>query len=275
MFFIRDPLKFPDFIHTQKRDPHSNLKSAQNVWDFWSHSPEALHQITILFSDRGIPDGYRHMHGFGSHTFSLINSQGERHWVKWHYKTRQGIKNLDPAVAAELAGTDPDYAQRDLFNAIAQGDFPQWDVCMQVMTEAQAAAHHDNPFDVTKTWSQREFPLIKVGILELNRNPQNYHAEIEQAALAPSNVVPGLVCLPTACFRDVYLPMPMRSVIESVPIISNYQSTRHAARSIRTSETAPWHPQLWHRRAELRAEQLFRVSETGSELQGAGADAQR
>ncbi|QRK83777.1 catalase [Pseudomonas granadensis] len=192
VFFIRDPLKFPDFIHTQKRDPHSNLKSAQNVWDFWSHSPEALHQITILFSDRGIPDGYRHMHGFGSHTFSLINSQGERHWVKWHYKTRQGIKNLDPAVAAELAGTDPDYAQRDLFNAIAQGDFPQWDVCMQVMTEAQAAAHHDNPFDVTKTWSQREFPLIKVGILELNRNPQNYHAEIEQAALAPSNVVPGV-----------------------------------------------------------------------------------
>lgn len=126
VFFIRDPLKFPDFIHTQKRDPHSNLKSAQNVWDFWSHSPEALHQITILFSDRGIPDGYRHMHGFGSHTFSLINSQGERHWVKWHYKTRQGIKNLDPAVAAELAGTDPDYAQRDLFNAIARGDFPQW-----------------------------------------------------------------------------------------------------------------------------------------------------
>ncbi|WP_367373154.1 catalase [Pseudomonas lini] len=192
VFFIRDPLKFPDFIHTQKRDPHTNLKSSQNVWDFWSLSPEALHQITILMSDRGIPDGYRHMHGFGSHTFSLINAQGVRHWVKWHYKTQQGIKNLDPAVAAQLAGTDPDYAQRDLFNAIERGDFPKWDVCMQIMTEAQAASHADNPFDVTKTWSQQDFPLIRVGVLELNRNPKNYHAEVEQAALAPSNIVRGV-----------------------------------------------------------------------------------
>jgi catalase len=192
VFFIRDPLKFPDFIHTQKRDPHTNLKSSQNVWDFWSQSPEALHQITILMSDRGIPDGYRHMHGFGSHTFSLINAQGVRHWVKWHYKTQQGIKNLDPAVAAQLAGTDPDYAQRDLHNAIARGDFPKWHVRMQVMTEAQAANHPDNPFDVTKTWSQKDFPLIDVGVLELNRNPVNYHAEVEQAALAPSNIVPGV-----------------------------------------------------------------------------------
>lgn len=125
VFFIRDPLKFPDFIHTQKRLPQSNLKSAQAMWDFWSHSPEALHQVTILFSDRGIPDGYRHMHGFGSHTYSLINAQGERHWVKWHYKTQQGIKNLAPAEAARLAGTDPDYAQRDLFSAIERGDFPK------------------------------------------------------------------------------------------------------------------------------------------------------
>jgi catalase len=168
VFFIRDPLKFPDFIHTQKRLPQSNLKSAQMMWDFWSHSPEALHQITILFSDRGIPDGYRHMHGFGSHTYSLINAQGERHWVKWHYKTKQGIKNLAPAEAARLAGTDPDYAQRDLFNAI------------------------ENPFDVTKTWSQKEFPLIEVGELELNRNPLNYFAEVEQAAFGPSNMVPGV-----------------------------------------------------------------------------------
>jgi catalase len=128
------------------------------MWDFWSHSPEALHQITILFSDRGIPDGYRHMHGFGSHTYSLINAQGERHWVKWHSKTQQGIKNLAPAEAARLAGTDPDYAQRDLFNAIKGGAFPKWSVCIQIMTEAQAAAHYENPFDVTKTWSQKEFP---------------------------------------------------------------------------------------------------------------------
>ncbi|WP_219062770.1 catalase [Pseudomonas sp. UMAB-08] len=192
VFFIRDPLKFPDFIHTQKRLPQSNLKSAQMMWDFWSHSPEALHQVTILFSDRGIPDGYRHMHGFGSHTYSLISATGERHWVKWHYKTQQGIKNLAPADAAGLAGTDPDYSQRDLFTAIEKGDFPKWRVCIQIMTEAQAAAHHENPFDVTKTWSQKEYPLIEVGEFELNRNPQNYFAEVEQAAFAPSNMVPGV-----------------------------------------------------------------------------------
>jgi catalase len=192
VFFIRDPLKFPDFIHTQKRLPQSNLKSAQAMWDFWSYSPEALHQITILFSDRGIPDGYPHMHGFGSHTYSLINSEGRRHWVKWHYKTQQGIKNLTPDKAACLAGTDPDYAQRDLFNAIEHGDFPRWSVCIQIMSEAQAEVHYENPFDVTKTWSQKEFPLIEIGELELNRNPLNYFAEVEQAAFGPSNIVPGV-----------------------------------------------------------------------------------
>ncbi|WP_312934679.1 catalase [Pseudomonas sp.] len=192
VFFIRDPLKFPDFIHTQKRHPQSNLKNAQMMWDFWSHSPEALHQITILFSDRGIPDGYRHMHGFGSHTYSLINTSGQRTWVKWHYKTQQGIKNLSPADAARLAGTDPDYAQRDLFEAIERGDFPKWTAYIQVMTEEQAANRVENPFDVTKTWSQKEFPLIEVGVLELNRNPLNYFAEVEQATFGPSNMVPGV-----------------------------------------------------------------------------------
>ncbi len=192
VFFIRDPLKFPDFIHTQKRHPQSNLKNAQMMWDFWSHSPEALHQITILFSDRGIPDGYRHMHGFGSHTYSLINASGQRTWVKWHYKTQQGIKNLSAAEAARLAGTDPDYAQRDLFEAIERGDYPKWTAYIQVMTEQQAANRLENPFDVTKTWSQKEFPLIEVGVLELNRNPRNYFAEVEQAAFGPSNMVPGV-----------------------------------------------------------------------------------
>ncbi|MGH8352012.1 MAG: catalase [Pseudomonas sp.] len=192
VFFIRDPLKFPDFIHTQKRLPQSNLKSPQAMWDFWSLSPESLHQVTILFSDRGIPDGYRFMHGFGSHTFSLNNASGERHWVKWHFKTRQGIKNLAPAEAARLAGTDPDYAQRDLFQAIERGDYPKWRVCIQLMSEAQAAAHPENPFDVTKTWSQKQYPLIEVGELELNRNPLNYFAEVEQAAFAPSNLVSGV-----------------------------------------------------------------------------------
>ncbi|UVL63620.1 catalase [Pseudomonas sp. B21-032] len=192
VFFIRDPLKFPDFIHSQKRLAQSNLKSAQAMWDFWSYTPEALHQITILFSDRGIPDGYRHMHGFGSHTYSLINAKGERHWVKWHFKTQQGIRNLTPEAAARLAGTDPDYAQRDLFNAIERGNFPRWNVFIQVMSEAQAAGHEQNPFDVTQTWSQKAFPLVKVGELELNRNPLNYFAEVEQAAFAPSNLVPGV-----------------------------------------------------------------------------------
>lgn len=192
VFFIRDPLKFPDFIHTQKRHPQSNLKNAQMMWDFWSHSPEALHQVTILFSDRGIPDGYRHMHGFGSHTYSLISAAGERTWVKWHFKTQQGIKNLAPADAARLAGTDPDYAQRDLFEAIERGDYPRWTVCIQVMSEAEAASRDENPFDVTKTWPQKDYPLIEVGVLELNRNPLNYFAEVEQAAFGPSNMVPGV-----------------------------------------------------------------------------------
>ncbi|WP_145013004.1 catalase [Pseudomonas oryzihabitans] len=192
VFFIRDPLKFPDFIHTQKRDPWSNLKSPQMMWDFWSLSPESLHQVTILFSDRGIPDGYRFMHGFGSHTFSLINAQGERHFVKFHFKSQQGIKNLPPAEAARLAGTDPDYSQRDLFQAIERGEYPRWTMCIQVMSEQEAAGRAENPFDVTKVWSQKDYPLQEVGVLELNRNPQNYFAEVEQASFAPSNVVPGV-----------------------------------------------------------------------------------
>ena len=192
VFFIRDPLKFPDFIHTQKRDPWTNLKNPQMTWDFWSHSPEALHQITVLFSDRGIPDGYRFMHGFGSHTYSLINAEGVRTWVKFHFKSMQGIKNLTPAQASRIAGTDPDYAQRDLFAAIERGEYPKWLMCIQAMSEEEAARRSENPFDVTKTWSQREYPLIEVGVLELNRNPRNYFAEVEQAAFAPSNVVPGV-----------------------------------------------------------------------------------
>ena len=196
VFFIKDSIKFPDFIHTQKRDPQTHLKSAQMIWDFWSKAPESLHQVTILLSDRGTPDGFRHMDGFGSHTFSLINAAGERVWVKWHLKTKQGIKNLSAEEAGRLAGADPDHAQRDLFNAIAEGDFPKWDVYIQVMTEAAAEAWEKktgwNPFDVTKVWPHLDAPRIPVGVLELNRNPANYHAEVEQAALSPANIVPGL-----------------------------------------------------------------------------------
>ena len=196
VFFIKDSINFPDFIHTQKRDPQTNLKSPTMMWDFWSSAPESLHQVTILFSDRGTPDGYRHMDGFGSHTFSLVNDSGDPVWVKWHFKTRQGIRNLLPQDAVRLAGSDPDHAQRDLFNAIAQGDFPQWNVFIQVMTQAQAAEWEArtgwNPFDLTKVWPHKDFPRLPVGVLELNRNPVNYHAEVEQAAFSPANIVPGL-----------------------------------------------------------------------------------
>lgn len=195
-FFLKDGIKFPDFIHTQKRDPQTNLKSPTAMWDFWSRAPESLHQVTILFSDRGTPDGYRHMDGFGSHTFSLVNAQGERVWVKWHFKTQQGIRNLDAADAVRIAGSDPDYAQRDLFAAIERGEFPRWNVFIQVMSDAQRVAWEQrtgwDAFDLTKVWPHRDFPRIPVGVLELNRNPANYHAEVEQAALSPSNVVPGL-----------------------------------------------------------------------------------
>jgi catalase len=196
VFFLKDGIKFPDFIHTQKRDPQTNLKSPTMMVDFWSRTPESLHQVTTLFSSRGTPDGYRHMHGFGSHTYSLINAEGERVYVKWHFLTQQGIKNLSAEEATRIAGSDPDYAQRDLFNAIAGGDFPRWDVKVQVATEAELAAWEArtgwNPFDLTKVWPHADFPMLPVGVLELNRNPVNYHAEVEQAALSPSHVVPGL-----------------------------------------------------------------------------------
>ena len=192
VFFIRDPLKFGDFIHTQKRDPQTNLKSPTMMWDFWSLSPESMHQVTILFSDRGTPDGFRHMDGFSSHTFSLVNAQGEMVYVKWHFKTMQGIKNLMADEALRLKGEDPDYAQRDLFYAIEKGDFPKWKVFIQVMPEAEAEHYKVNPFDLTKIWSHKDYPLIEVGELQLDRNPENYFTDVEQAAFSPVNIVPGM-----------------------------------------------------------------------------------
>ncbi len=196
VFFIKDPIKFPDFVHTQKRDPQTNLKSPTMMWDFWSRAPESLHQVTMLFSDRGTPDGYRHMDGFGSHTYSLVDADGARVWVKWHLKTQQGIRNLSAAEAVHRAGCDPDHAQRDLFNAIAAGNFPRWTVCLQVMSDEQRIAWEQrtgwDAFDLTKVWPHADFPRIPVGVLELNRNPYNYHAEVEQAAFSPANVVPGM-----------------------------------------------------------------------------------
>ena len=192
VFFIRDPLKFGDFIHTQKRDPETNLKSPTMMWDFWSLSPESLHQVTILFSDRGTPDGYRHMDGFSSHTFSLINRDNPLFYAKWHFKTRQGIRNFTREQADEMRGKDPDYAQRDLFDAIQRNDFPAWRVCLQIMPEKEAESYHINPFDLTKVWPHKDYPLIEVGELVLDQNPQNYFAEVEQAAFDPKNIVPGM-----------------------------------------------------------------------------------
>jgi catalase len=192
VFFMRDPLKFPDLNHAVKRDPKTNMRSAQNNWDFWTLLPEALHQVTIVMSDRGLPASYRHMHGFGSHTFSLINADSQRFWVKFHFETQQGIKNLSDAEATELVGRDRDSAQRDLFESIENKDFPRWKMRIQVMPENQAGAYHLNPFDLTKVWPHKDYPLIDVGILELNRNPENYFAEVEQVAFTPANVVPGI-----------------------------------------------------------------------------------
>jgi len=190
VFFIRDPYKFMDFIHSQKRDPRSNLRSATMQWDFWSHSPESLHQVTILMSDRGQPASYRHMNGYGSHTYSLINAEGARVWVKFHFKTEQGIRNN--ADTAQIIGSDRESHQRDLFNAIEDGAFPRWKMKVQIMTEEQARNAPFNPFDLTKVWPHADYPLIELGTLELNRNPENYFAEVEQASFTPANVVPGI-----------------------------------------------------------------------------------
>lgn len=192
VFFLRDPLKFPDLNHVVKRNPRTNMHSAKDNWDFWTLLPEALHQITVVMSDRGIPASYRHMHGFGSHTYSFINVKNERYWVKFHFKTQQGIKNLTDAEAQELIGRDRDSHQRDLYESIEKGDFPRWTMYVQVMPEEDAEKLPYHPFDLTKVWYHKDYPLIEVGVLELNRNPENYFAEVEQAAFNPANIVPGI-----------------------------------------------------------------------------------
>jgi catalase len=193
IFFIRDPMQFPSMVHSQKRHPQTNLKDADTFWDFLSLRSESIHQVLFLYSDRGIPDGYRHMHGFGSHTFKVVNSKNEASYVKFHFKTNQGIKNLEPAKALQLAGSDPDYSGRDLFEAIKREEFPSWRFCFQVMSAKQADSFTDfNPFDITKTWPHGQFPLIDIGRIVLNRNPTNFFAEVEQLAFCPANMVPGI-----------------------------------------------------------------------------------
>ena len=192
VFFVRDPYKFGDFIHTQKRDPKTNMRSSAAMWDFWSLSPESLHQVTILMSDRGLPQSYRHINGYSSHTYSFINAENQRFWIKLHFKTMQGIKTWTNAEAATIVANDRESSQRDLFEAIERGDYPQWRVCVQVMPEEDAEGYHINPFDLTKVWPHADYPLIEIGIMELNRNAESYFADIEQAAFEPSNIVPGI-----------------------------------------------------------------------------------
>jgi catalase len=196
VFFIQDPIKFPDFIHSQKRMPDSGLRDHNMQWDFWTLRPETAHQVTWLMGDRGIPKSFRHMDGFGSHTYMWVNAAGERFFVKYHFKTNQGIDFLTQAEADELAGSSPDHHRQDLFGAITNGDFPSWSLEVQIMPYADADNYRFNPFDLTKVWSQKDFPRIKVGTMTLNRNPENFFAQIEQSSFEPSNFVPGIETSP-------------------------------------------------------------------------------
>lgn len=208
VFFIKDPKKFPDFIHTQKRDPKTNCKSPTMMWDYWSLNPESLHQVLILMSNRGTPKGYRFMNGYGSHTFSMVNKEDERFYVKFHYKSMQGIENFTNDEAEAMKGKDPDYAQRDLVEAIAQNEFPKYALKIQVMTKEQAKTFQWNPFDLTKVWPHGDFPLIDVGVLELNQTPENYFQDVEQSAFAPSNLINGIGFSPDKMLQGRILAYP-------------------------------------------------------------------
>ncbi|MCS6712221.1 catalase [Brachybacterium sp. EF45031] len=192
VFFVRDPMKFPDFIHSQKRLPDSGLRDGTMQWDFWTLSPESAHQVTYLMGQRGLPKTWRHMNGYSSHTYMWVNEAGEKFWVKYHFKTNQGMEFLSNEEAERLAGVDAEYHRRDLFESIKKGEYPSWDLHVQVMPYAEAKTYRFNPFDLTKVWSHEDYPLIKVGTMTLNQNPVNHFAQIEQAAFSPSNIVPGI-----------------------------------------------------------------------------------
>ena len=210
VYFVKDPKKFGDFMHTQKRHPHTNLKSPTMMWDFWSLNPESLHQVLILMSDRGTPYGYRHMNGYGSHTYSMINEFNERYYIKFHFITKQGIKNFTNDEAAQMRAHDMDFSQRDLWQNIDSGNFPQWKLKIQIITEAEAEAqdYYFNPFDLTKVWPHAKFPLIDVGVLELNQNPHNYFQDIEQVAFAPAHIVDGIGYSPDKMLQGRLLSYP-------------------------------------------------------------------
>lgn len=235
VFFIKDPKKFGDFIHTQKRDPYTNCKSATMMWDYWALNPESLHQVMILMSDRGTPVGYRFMNGYGSHTFSFINAKNERFWVKFHFKSAQGIRNFTNEEAAAMKARDMDFAQRDLVESIDNGHFPKWHLKVQIMPEAEARDYSINPFDLTKVWPHADYPLIDVGVLELNENPDNYFQDVEQAAFAPAHIVNGIGYSPDKMLQGRLLSYPdahryrLGANYEQIPVnrcpfmVNNYQ----------------------------------------------------
>ncbi len=235
VFFIKDPKKFDDFIHTQKRDPKTNCKSPNMLWDYWSLNPESLHQVMILMSDRGTPYSYRHMNGYGSHTFSFLNKDNERFWVKFHFKTVQGIKNFTDAEATAMKGKDPDWAQRDLVESIEKVEYPKWKLKVQIMPEAEAKSYRWNPFDLTKVWPHKDYPLMEVGEMELNEVPANYFADVEQSAFAPAHVVDGIGYSPDKMLQGRLLSYPdahryrLGANYEQLPVnrcpymVNNYQ----------------------------------------------------
>ncbi|GAA2240284.1 catalase [Rarobacter faecitabidus] len=233
VFFIRDAMKFPDFIHSQKRLPGSGLRDADMQWDFWTLSPESAHQVTYLMGDRGLPTSWRHMQGYGSHTYQWINADGERFWVKYHFASRQGVEPLAADEAERIAGADADHYRRDLYDAIAQGDFPSWDLSVQVMPYADAKTYRFNPFDLTKVWPHGDYPRIPVGTLTLNRNPENFFAQIEQAAFSPANTVPGV---------DISPDKMLMARVFSYPDAQRYRiGTNHAEVPVNAPHAAPVH----------------------------------
>jgi len=254
VFFIKDPKKFSHFIHTQKRDPQTNCKSPTMMWDFYSLNPETLHQLIILMSDRGTPFSYRHMDGFGSHTFSLINKNNERVWVKFHFKSMQGIKNFTEKEANEMKGIDLDQAQRDMVDAIAKNDFPKWEMKIQVMSDEQAKTFRWNPFDLTKVWFHKDFPLIDVGVMQLDEIPDNYFRDVEQSAFAPAHVVDGIGYSPDKVLQGRILSYPdaqryrLGANYEQIPVnrcpyeVSNYQRDGLMQTTENGGANANYHP---------------------------------
>ena len=238
VFFLRDPLKFPDLNHVVKRDPRTNLRSALNNWDFWTSLPEALHQVTITMGDRGIPYSYRHMHGFGSHTYSMINAKNQRFWVKFHLKTQQGIKNLTDAEAEAVIGKCRESNQRDLYYSIEKGDFPRWTMFIQVVPEKDAAKFPFNPFDLTKVWPHKDYPLVEVGVMELNRNPENFRGG-RAGGVQSGQHRAGHRVLPTRCSRAGCFRTGMRSATAWASITTSSRSTVRVVRSTATTGTAP------------------------------------